>query len=561
MLLQDHFVRTFYDVVKATHPVIMVNVDVDALCALMILSNCFNMDDVQYTVVYVDSPASFDTRLRSFGDVGKNIILINCYGHLSFEEAELPGQHKFFIIDSRRPFHLDNVFSNHISILTYSKEMTSWNLPKIEQVYMESDSSSDEDDGGEDRELMVQQRIIRNAAKAEWSRKRADIIWDYYARTWYSIPSAVLLLELAHSMNKSNANFAWCAAVALSSQFTDNLISFDQYASICTDHMKQFVLKFGQKQKNCGDLMNITFDEEILLPLYRKWNLYSAMTHDITFCCQNAFWNQKGENVLKHTISELGIALDEVHKSFDSLPSSRRKEIFDILNKYLDSKFVTFFAQYGYHQKFTAVDFARIMASKLELKLATANHDLIKRVESAKKLLTTFFENNGHDTSIPPAIALYQKGLDAVRGLVFHALLHSQVTAAAENFYVLTLDSSQDIIYLSSRHFLNMFVHFILTGFAISKNKKRSSKPIIFLIPSMTNDENRFWTITGAMPYIDMVRETERKSSLPIAFKKVTENQHIPITRDSFDPNILQIRHEDKVKFVEHLDVMLENFN
>jgi hypothetical protein len=33
MLIQDHFVGTFYDVVKASHPVIMVNMDVDAICA------------------------------------------------------------------------------------------------------------------------------------------------------------------------------------------------------------------------------------------------------------------------------------------------------------------------------------------------------------------------------------------------------------------------------------------------------------------------------------------------------------------------------------------------
>uniref|UniRef100_A0A914Q3A0 Uncharacterized protein n=1 Tax=Panagrolaimus davidi TaxID=227884 RepID=A0A914Q3A0_9BILA len=242
MLIQDHFVGTFYDVVKA--------------------SNSFNMDDVQYTVIYVDSPATFEIRLRSFGDTGKNVILINCYGHLSLQDVDIAKQHKFFIIDSRRPFHLDNVFANNCSILTYSNEIASWNLPTIDQIYMESDSSDGEDDYGEDRDLMVQQRIIKNAAKAEWSRKRKDIHWDYYSQTWYSIPSAVLLLELAHSMGKSNANFAWCAAVALSSQFTDSLISFHQYASICTDNMKQFVGKYGQKQKSCGDLMTITFDEE-----------------------------------------------------------------------------------------------------------------------------------------------------------------------------------------------------------------------------------------------------------------------------------------------------------
>ena len=54
----------------------------------------------------------------------------------------------------------------------------------------------------------------------------------------------------------------------------------------------------------------------------------------------------------------------------------------------------------------------------------------------------------------------------------------------------------------------------------------------------MINDENhRYWLVTGSMPYVDFLRETERKTSLPVAFRKVADRHNIPIIRSSFDPN------------------------
>lgn len=37
------------------------------------------------------------------------------------------------------------------------------------------------------------------------------------------------MLELLHELGKSNAEMMWCAAVGLSSQFTDQLISIETY--------------------------------------------------------------------------------------------------------------------------------------------------------------------------------------------------------------------------------------------------------------------------------------------------------------------------------------------
>lgn len=132
---------------------------------------------------------------------------------------------------------------------------------------MESDDSSDEDEDIEmdsDRALIIERKIVKRHQKEEWRRRRADIVWNYYEHTWYSIPSSVLLLELIHSIGKSNAKAAWCAAVALSSQHSDHLISLDQYTTVCVDNMKQYINKFCPKgdQKNCDDILSLTFDEE-----------------------------------------------------------------------------------------------------------------------------------------------------------------------------------------------------------------------------------------------------------------------------------------------------------
>lgn len=39
------------------------------------------------------------------------------------------------------------------------------------------------------------------------------------------------------------------------------------------------------------------------------------------------------------------------------------------------------------------------------------------------------------------------------------------------------------------------------------------------------------------MPYYETVTEPERKSSLPLAFRKVAERHNIPVIKNTFDPN------------------------
>lgn len=108
-----------------------------------------------------------------------------------------------FVIDSYRPFHLDNVFNRDaIRLLAYSSEIESWNLPQVEDVYISSDTEESEveeeeadDDEGDEQEInrergriadRIAERALRRQQKAQWKRSRANLLWEYYMKTWYS---------------------------------------------------------------------------------------------------------------------------------------------------------------------------------------------------------------------------------------------------------------------------------------------------------------------------------------------------------------------------------------
>lgn len=176
-----------------------------------------------------------------------------------------------------RPFHLDNVFNRDvIRVLTYSSEIESWNLPQIEDIFAQNDSEDDSDeDSDEDDEEdpmrersriadRIAERALRRQQKAQWKRNRANLLWEYYMKTWYSTPASVMMLELIHELNKCDAGKMWCAAVGLSSQLSDNLISLASYNKICVDRMRPFIRKYAprhQQAQGRGDgLMKVSFE-------------------------------------------------------------------------------------------------------------------------------------------------------------------------------------------------------------------------------------------------------------------------------------------------------------
>ena len=133
--------------------------------------------------------------------------------------------------------------------------------------------------------------------------------------------------------------------------------------------------------------------------------------------------------------------------------------------------FFCFRSYRGYNQSLSAIDFARILALRLEFHMPHSTETLIDRFQSSQALIQSFFKNNGYLSSLDAAIDQYKLALKAIQSLVFGVLKQSLITAAGRNFYLVTLDHSNDVLYLSSRHCLNLFLLFALSGFVSSSLK------------------------------------------------------------------------------------------
>ena len=209
---------------------------------------------------------AIEKAIEDYSKQCKQVIMINCGGHISLLDIELPQDITIFIIDSRRPFHLDNIYNEkNIRLLVRSSEVTTWDIPDAQYIYDEDESSSEDDE--EDRTATIERRILKREEKNRWQNNRAQMLWKYYNHSWHSEPSSIFMLKLVHLLGKSNAQTVWCAATGVCSQLADGLISSQNYLELCNEHMMPFIAKYGRRndrnKKPQGDeIMMLTFEKE-----------------------------------------------------------------------------------------------------------------------------------------------------------------------------------------------------------------------------------------------------------------------------------------------------------
>ena len=77
---------------------------------------------------------------------------------------------------------------NNLRILVNSSEMEDLKIPRINDVY--ASESSEDDDDEEKRKTFedVERRALKSSQKRQWTKRRDDILWEYYEKTWYSVP-------------------------------------------------------------------------------------------------------------------------------------------------------------------------------------------------------------------------------------------------------------------------------------------------------------------------------------------------------------------------------------
>lgn len=112
MFIQD-LKNDFYNILRGKRLLVIVNYDIDAICASKILQSLFRYDHMVYSIVPIMGMAGLQRAFNENKDDVKNILLINCGACIDLVELLEPDEDvTFFVCDSHRPLDICNVYSD-----------------------------------------------------------------------------------------------------------------------------------------------------------------------------------------------------------------------------------------------------------------------------------------------------------------------------------------------------------------------------------------------------------------------------------------------------------------
>jgi len=122
------------------------------------------------------------------------------------------------------------------------------------------------------------------------------------------------------------------------------------------------------------------------------------------------------------------------------------------------------------------------------------------------------------------------------------------VTSAGPFLYVVLQEGTTNAQYLCRPNTVTYFAHFLLAAYvSCSPSRKSSSLPLVLITP--LDAANGLSVVVGVPP----VEDKNRKNFMGKAFQQAVTNSNSRYLLDSWDSNIIQIKTEDKTKFIDGL--------
>ncbi|XP_031840909.1 cell division cycle protein 45 [Nomia melanderi] len=559
----ENLERGFYRLVRDDRCLLLVNFDVDAICACRILQQLFKNDNMIYTLVPVQGIQDMVHAFEENCEEIKNVIFINCGGTLDLVELLQPAESViFYILDSHRPYDLCNIYSeDQVRILGKPEEDDE--IPEYNEVFRD-DSSDEDDDDLENEESQTKRRrlneedIIKRAERRKWAENRATILFNYTQYSYYGKSSAMLVFEMAWSMSKDNLDMLWWAIVSSTEQAilgkVESRLSVLEEGSLHS-HVSRLTHKQGgeteKQQQQQQSTIRITYDKDLSLALYRHWTVEASLKHSVPTAVSLKLWSIRGEQRLKELLAEMGLPLAQSKQRFSAMDLSLRQEFRQMIEK-LAGKYkvdtiigTSFTLQYGYRFKYCASDIVYAMLALLESSskeklpqscfldaldcLSRTKKDILESgIEKAKVMLSSIFKT--------------------AQGI----LQMKQIRSAGSFLYIIIPEGSVDSQVFAHPHPLLMFAQFILKAYVDSSKLRRAPEwPLV--VSSVYDAQDGTCLMVGIPP----VCEDQPRSLFGRAFEQAAKNTNSYIEADYFDTTIIRLKIEERTKFMDALAALL----
>uniref|UniRef100_A0A674EMW0 CDC45 cell division cycle 45 homolog (S. cerevisiae) n=1 Tax=Salmo trutta TaxID=8032 RepID=A0A674EMW0_SALTR len=501
--------KEFYDVVVNQRVALLVSSDIDALCACKILQALFHCDQVQYTLVPV----------TGWQDLGTAFL-------------EHKEQVKLMI-----------------------KQDDDLGVPSYDDIFRDEEEEGGDDSGNESDGGSEPSGKRRRYDEVCYAVER-EILFDYEQYEYHGTSAAMVIFELAWVLTKDTKDMLWWAIIGLTDQWVHDKITHMKYVTdIAT--LQRHVSRHNHRNEDEDnslsiDCMRISFEYDLRLALYQHWSLFESICNSSYTSCNFKLWSMHGQKKLQEFLADMGLPLKQVKQKFNSMDMSVKENLREVIeessNKYgmKDIRIQTFGVHFGFKNRFLASDVVHAAAALLE---STEKDD--SPGDNFIKALDCLSRSNLE--RLHGGIDLAKKKLMAIQQTVASCICTNLILSQGPFLYCYLLEGTPDVKLFSKPMALTLLCKYLLKAFVRStRNKRCKLLPLIIAAPM--NVEKRTVIVLGIPPESET---SDKKNFFGRAFEKAAESTSSRTLHDHFDTSIIELKMEDRTKFLDALITLL----
>ncbi|EPY87010.1 CDC45-like protein [Camelus ferus] len=534
------FRKEFYEVVQNQRVLFFVASDVDALCACKIL------------------------QFRYF-------IFINCGANVDLLDILQPDEDAvFFVCDSHRPVNVVNVYNdNQIKLLI--KQDDDLEVPAYDDIFRDEDEEEEEEHSGDEHdqglepsgkrtrlEEEIVERTLRRRQRREWEARRRDILFDYEQYEYHGTSSAMVMFDLAWMMSKDLSDMLWWAIVGLTDQWVQDKITQMKYVTdvgILQRHVSRHNHRHEDEEHALSvDCTRISFEYEpsLRLVLYQHWSLHDSLCNTCYTAARLKLWSLHGQKRLQEFLADVGLPLKQAKQKFQSMDISLKENLLEMIeesaNKFgmKDMRVQTFSIHFGFKHKFLASDvvFATLSLMESPEKDDSGMGHFIQALDSLSR---------SNLDKLYRGLELAKRQLRATQQTIASCLCTNLVISQGPFLYCALTEGTPDVSLFSKPASLSLLSRHLLKSFVCStKNRRCKLLPLVMAAPLCV--EQGTVTVVGIPPETD---GSDRKNFFGRAFEKAAEGTNSRTLHNHFDLSVIELKAEDRSKFLDALVSLL----
>jgi len=534
----------FFDVISTERVLVLVNPDVDAVAATKILQYLFKCDHVLYTLVPVAGKKDFYTAFKDNIEGIKYCLLINCGGTIDIcDFLDPPDEVVFYVLDNHRPVEVTNIY-NESQVRLLMKLDPEENVPEYDQIFRDDSDSEDE---AEDDD--TEAGLLRRREKRLWEEERGRVLFSYTRDSYTGTSSAVTLYELAWRLSRDNNDLLWWAIVGHTELWLSKKCDEDRYL-VETGNLGNHVARLNNRAEGetlAVDTMKLVSETELDLALYRHWSIIMAIKHSPYTAAKFKAFTLKGEHKISEFLADIGLPLQQCTQLFHSMDYQFKQNLLKTFTAKSEKyglaglTYTSFNCNFGFRHKYCAGDVVKCVQAVLE------HHDRVED-KSLPFLQSLDILARSQSEKLDQSTKLARVQIEMVVKQVQNTLDTKQVISAGPFLYSIIQEGTPNSQYYCRPATLAYLAHFLLQAHvSCSQSRKVTTLPLVLISPLDT--ASGLSMVVGVPP----VDDKNRKNFLGKAFEQAVINTGTRYLLDYWDSNIIQIKTEDRTKFLDGL--------